>query len=343
MSNPFTYDVFLSYQTADKLSVLELANRLKTAGLNVWFDDFVIKPGDDILLGIERGIQNTRTLVLCMSSNAFSSDWVDLERSTVIFRDPTNKSRRFIPLLLESCAIPDVVRRYRYIDYRTRSDSALAELVAACKPDGVWPISNDSSSPSDPKIARHLNKLTSARQNEWKRVRSDFETEARRYHDVKLSTIYLGDGKPDSKEAFPQPNHLINLWQYYGNMNAADPINRFTDQKLTNWGMTGCKLSVMALITGQQTELFRRMAERAGSLLPDEVSSILIGDLVKNFSKYFGDGKPMLVTNGNSLAKWINLLLTVTRSAYPERLKNHTLATDPFAASLTVFDYLSLD
>jgi len=40
-------------------------------------------------------------LVLCMSANAFASDWAQLESGTFRFRDPLNKERRFIPLRLD--------------------------------------------------------------------------------------------------------------------------------------------------------------------------------------------------------------------------------------------------
>ena len=64
----------------------------------------------DRALAIERGLEASRTLVLCLSPAALGSDWVGLERSTVgrgncgsrnlRFRDLANAGRRFIPLLL---------------------------------------------------------------------------------------------------------------------------------------------------------------------------------------------------------------------------------------------------
>lgn len=76
MPKPFDYDVFLSHRSADKPRVVRLAERLRDAGLRVWLDDWVLRPGDDIYLAIERGLEASRTLVLCMSPAAFGSDWV---------------------------------------------------------------------------------------------------------------------------------------------------------------------------------------------------------------------------------------------------------------------------
>ena len=113
----FSFDVFLSHNSKDKPQVRRLAQRLRDAGLRVWFDEWIIQPGDDIYLTIEHGLDASRTLILCLSPNALASDWVGLERSTVLFRDPSNKGRRFIPLLLADCELPDALRRYKYVDF----------------------------------------------------------------------------------------------------------------------------------------------------------------------------------------------------------------------------------
>ncbi len=128
----FAFDVFLSHNSKDKPQVRKLAEQLRDSGLRVWFDDWVIQAGDDIYLAVERGLETSRTLILCMSPNAFGSDWVGLERSTVLFRDPSNADRRFIPLLLADCELPDTLRRFKYVDYRTEAKAAFAELLAVC-------------------------------------------------------------------------------------------------------------------------------------------------------------------------------------------------------------------
>jgi len=134
MPDAFQHDVFLSHNQADKPRVRRLAERLRAAGLRVWFDEWAIQPGDDIYLAIERGLEASRTLVLCLSPAALGSDWVGLERSTVLFRDPSNAGRRFIPLLLADCKLPDTLRRYKYVDLRQETDVAFRELLKACPP-----------------------------------------------------------------------------------------------------------------------------------------------------------------------------------------------------------------
>jgi len=88
MAIDFKFDVFLSHNQADKPHVRRLAERLRAAALRVWFDEWVIQPGDDIYLVIERGLEASRTLLLCLSPAALGSDWLTLERIAVTFRYP---------------------------------------------------------------------------------------------------------------------------------------------------------------------------------------------------------------------------------------------------------------
>ncbi len=143
MSPPFNFDVFLSHNSRDKPRVRELAERLRSVGARVWFDEWSIPIGDDIYLAIERGLQEARVQILCLSQAALESNWVALERSTVLFRDPTNSDRRFIPLLLSDCDIPETIKRYKYFDYRDQSRSPFVELLVAC---GITPLEEGTSS-----------------------------------------------------------------------------------------------------------------------------------------------------------------------------------------------------
>ena len=53
----YSYDVFLSHNSADKPRVGHIAELLKGAGLKVWFNEWTIQPGVDIYMAIERGLE----------------------------------------------------------------------------------------------------------------------------------------------------------------------------------------------------------------------------------------------------------------------------------------------
>ncbi len=105
----FKYDVFLSYSSKDKPRVTRLAERLRAAGFNVWFDHWSVRPGEDITISIEKGLQDSRVQILCFSPFALESDWVSTEWRTVLARDPSNRTDRFVPLLLTRCELPIIL------------------------------------------------------------------------------------------------------------------------------------------------------------------------------------------------------------------------------------------
>jgi WD40 repeat protein len=135
MSDHFQFDVFLSHNHADKPRVRKLAERLKAAGVRVWLDEWAIKPGDVIAMKVDEGLERSRVLLLCISPAALASGWVALERCTAVHRDPANAGRRFIPLLLGDCHLPDTLRLYKYVDFREESDAAFAEVLTICRPE----------------------------------------------------------------------------------------------------------------------------------------------------------------------------------------------------------------
>src|SRR5689334_8449877 len=112
------YDVFVSYSSKDKRLVRNIAQQLRVDGLRVWFDEWEIRPGDHIQRQISDGLNRSRVLVLCISANLSESDWAQFEASTVLFRDPLNRDRRFIPLRLDDSPIKSALAPFLYIRWR---------------------------------------------------------------------------------------------------------------------------------------------------------------------------------------------------------------------------------
>lgn len=140
MYEQFPYDVFLSHSSRDKAVVRALAERLRGDGLEVWFDEWVLKPGDAIPAKIEDGLEHSRVLVLCMSANAFGSDWAQLEAGTFRFRDPLNQERRFVPLRLDGAPIKGSLAQFLYINWGPEArEQEYAKLLEACRNPANWP------------------------------------------------------------------------------------------------------------------------------------------------------------------------------------------------------------
>ena len=135
MTDNFKYDVFLSHSSRDKEIVRAIAQRLRKDKLRVWFDEWEIRPGDNIPHKIEDGLELSRVLVLCMSVNAFGSDWAQLESGTFRFRDPLNKERRFIPLRLDNAPIKGSLAQFLYLNWLPEHRAQeYAKLLEACRP-----------------------------------------------------------------------------------------------------------------------------------------------------------------------------------------------------------------
>jgi len=136
----FQYDVLLSHSSKDKTVVRVVAERLRADGLRVWFGEWEIRAGDSIPAKIEEGLEHSRVLMLCMSANAFGSDWAQLEAGTFRFRDPLNKERRFIPLRLDDAHIKGSLAQFLYINWLpAEREQEYAKLLEACRNPETWP------------------------------------------------------------------------------------------------------------------------------------------------------------------------------------------------------------
>ena len=104
----FSFDVLLSCSPQDRVKVRELARRLKSDGLHVWFDEWEVKPEDTIGLKVEHGMEQSRTLVICLSANAMLSERARLERAATLFRLPLETGRRLVVVRLDNIKVPTV-------------------------------------------------------------------------------------------------------------------------------------------------------------------------------------------------------------------------------------------
>jgi hypothetical protein len=131
MTDHFNFDVFLSHSSKDKPLVQPLAERLRQAGLRVWFDTWEIQPGNSIPDKIEEGLSQSRRVALCMSAHSFGADWVGMEINTILYKDPRNKKGRFIPIRLDDTEPKDTLAPFLSIDWRSQSPAAFQQLLTA--------------------------------------------------------------------------------------------------------------------------------------------------------------------------------------------------------------------
>lgn len=152
----FEYDLFLSHNRADKEWVRNLAFRLiaddpERKPFKVFFDEWCIRPGENIPIVLERALLSSRKIALVISPDSNRSAWVELERSVVTALDPANREFRLIPLLLAGtdAELPALVRPLKYIDFRSpnRFEESFHELVSSISESPTQPPATNLEKP----------------------------------------------------------------------------------------------------------------------------------------------------------------------------------------------------
>ena len=80
----YEYDVFLSHASEDKDDVARpLALALQELGLRVWFDEFELRIGDNLIAKLNAGINASRSGILVLSKDFFGKNWTEHELNTL--------------------------------------------------------------------------------------------------------------------------------------------------------------------------------------------------------------------------------------------------------------------
>lgn len=120
--------VFISHSSKDKPTVRPLVDALLARGFEPWFDEYEIRPGDDIVKKINDGLENADAGIVVFSSNTQYEKWLQAEWSALIL-DSVEEGRRLIPVLLgdDKTVIPRLLRAKLYVRAKDidRIDDAL--------------------------------------------------------------------------------------------------------------------------------------------------------------------------------------------------------------------------
>lgn len=125
--------VFLCHSSKDKPIVERIYNDLKRENIGVWFDKWEIFVGDSIIEKIEQGLKYKDYLVIVLSTNSVESKWVKKELSTALIEEIEEKSVVVLPILVEDCERPLLLKDKRYADFRENYQKGFNELILAIK------------------------------------------------------------------------------------------------------------------------------------------------------------------------------------------------------------------
>lgn len=125
-------NVFICHRKADTEAAERLAQEIRNAGHNVWFDEWNISIGDSIVNRIDEGLGSTTYLVLCYSSSGMS-DWVNREWHSALARQLNGHGVKILPVLLTGGAPPPILADIKYANLLDSWDRGIAELLRAIR------------------------------------------------------------------------------------------------------------------------------------------------------------------------------------------------------------------
>ena len=105
--------VFISHNKADAASARLLATALVEYGIDVWFDEWDVRPGDSITAGIEEGLSSADTFVVFWSKYAATSQWVGMELRASLRKRVGDGTLRIVPVLVDDTPLPVLLADYR--------------------------------------------------------------------------------------------------------------------------------------------------------------------------------------------------------------------------------------
>ena len=140
------YSCFISYSSVDDAFAKRLHADLQTNGVRCWFAPEDLKIGAKIRPGIDEAIRLHDKLLLVLSEQSISSDWVEKEVESALEREGREKRTLLFPIRLDDAVMgselgwPADIRRTRHIGdfrgwkdhdaYRTAFDRLLRDLKA---------------------------------------------------------------------------------------------------------------------------------------------------------------------------------------------------------------------
>lgn len=88
------HDVFISHASEDKeVFVRELAEKLMSAGISVFYDDFTLRWGDSLRRNIDRGLASSRFGIVVLSEHFFRKEWPRRELDGLVQLEIAGQSR----------------------------------------------------------------------------------------------------------------------------------------------------------------------------------------------------------------------------------------------------------
>lgn len=155
-------NIFISYSHFDRDPVLRIANKLELDGHHVWMDVLVIRPGDNIELKVQEGLNEADAVLVIVSENSFKSGAVQREVAAIALSDISKRERRIIPVRIDNSPVPSYLADRQYLDLTKDFEAGLARLSREL---ASPPVEQDTKQSRNSNISdNRASQLTSLRQ-----------------------------------------------------------------------------------------------------------------------------------------------------------------------------------
>jgi TIR domain len=222
----FDWDVFISHASEDKLEVAgPLAERLKTAGLHVWYDRFTLTLGDNLRQKIDEGLARSKFGVVVLSKHFFAKPWPQRELDGLFALEQSAK--RILPVW-HNLSHDEIARHAPMLADRVAVktseglDRVVEEITRAVK---NVPTSPSNASASRPKRAKpEIKRLATGMGEEAVEILT-YAAEhggiiiAGRFdpgYVVSVGNHYFGDGHHPSQMAYKEGIRQLFMSHYIG-------------------------------------------------------------------------------------------------------------------------------
>ncbi|MDB4950393.1 MAG: transrane sensor protein [Gemmatimonadetes bacterium] len=121
--------VFISHSSLDKEFAIWISVDLKNSGYDVWLDSWNIKVGESIPSAVGVGLDVCDFVAVVLSSHAVNSRWVENEWHAKHWDEVQQGRVRVLPLLIEDCTVPTLLKTKKYADFRHDHQHGLDELL----------------------------------------------------------------------------------------------------------------------------------------------------------------------------------------------------------------------
>jgi hypothetical protein len=132
--NEFTkkqHDVLISCSSINRKFAEKIALTLDKAGLNVWFDRWELRPGQQWMVALEEALESSRSIVLIIGPDGLGT-WAQNEMVYGLSERRKDSTFEVIPVLGPGSApgkIPAMLRTLSYLDLREWRPQIVEELV----------------------------------------------------------------------------------------------------------------------------------------------------------------------------------------------------------------------